>query len=421
MDRRSFLRHAVVSSLGGVSMFADPLRLSFRSARADGLPARTLVVIFQRGGCDGHNTVVPYGDDAYYAARGDSIAIPAPGSGSAREALDLDGFFAFHPSMQPLHDLYVAGRVAVLPTVHFATATGSHFENQTILESGAETALADGWLNRYLGATAGAGPIRGITMGTGIAQSLMGEAKVTALSNLAEVGYRVPAEVEGSDLARWIEGAYAFEPGMDTSANLARLLDQGRVMLEDVELLGDIDVEGYVPENGAVYPDSDFGTQLRSIAQLIKEGAGLEVAALDLGNWDFHEAEGGAEPEGNQSQALEHFTSGIGALSRDLQARLDDVMILTMTEFGRTLHVNGGNGTDHGRAGSWFVIGGGARSGVYGEWPGLAGDRLIDGRYLAYTVDYRDVFGEILRRHLRVADLATILPGHRYRPLGFIS
>ncbi len=421
MNRRSFLRRAATGAFGAAAFVGAPLHLCMRSALAAGRPAKTLVVIFQRGGCDGHNTVVPYGDGGYYAARGDSIAIPAPGSGAAREALDLDGFFGFHPSMQPLHELFVEGRVAVLPTVHFATATASHFENQTLLESGADTALADGWLNRYLAASAGAGPIRGVTMGTGIAQSLMGSAKVTAVSDLADVGYGVPAEVEGSALARWIEAAYAFDPRLDRSENLSRMLEQGRVMLEDVALLGGLDVAGYVPENGAVYPQTEYGTALRSVAQMIKEGVGLEVAAIDLGNWDFHEAEGGAEPEGNQSQALEHFTAGIGALARDLRSRLDDVMVLTMTEFGRSLDVNGGNGTDHGRAASWFVIGGGARSGVYGDWPGLGEAQLVDGRYLAHTVDFRDVFGEVLSRHLGTTDLAAILPGHQYTPIGFIG
>jgi uncharacterized protein (DUF1501 family) len=421
MNRRSFLLHAAAGSVGAASMLTDPLRLSFRTAHASGLADKTLVVIFQRGGCDGHNTVVPFGDAAYYAARGETIAIPAPGSGAAREALDLDGFFGFHPSMAPLHDLYVQGRVAVLPTVHFPTATGSHFENQSILESGAETVLADGWLNRYLAGAAGAGPIRGVTMGTGIAQSMVGDAKVTTLSDLSEVGYGVPPQVGGSVLPRWLTEAYALDPSLDRSSNLERLVAQGRVMLDDVALLGSLDVAGYVPANGAVYPDGSYGTQLRNVAQLIKEGVGLEVAAVDLGNWDFHEAEGGAEPEGNQSRALEQFTAGIGALARDLGPRLDDVIILTMTEFGRTLAVNGGNGTDHGRAASWFVVGGGARSGVYGEWPGLDEAQLIDGRFLAYTVDYRDVLSEILVQHMGVVDPAGVLPGHVRAPLGFIS
>jgi uncharacterized protein (DUF1501 family) len=421
MKRRNFLRHAMAGSLGAAALFDNPLRLSFRSANAAGVGNKTLVVIFQRGGCDGHNTIVPYGDAGYYAARGESIAIPAPGSGELHEALDLNGFFGFHPAMAPLHDLYLQGRVAAMPTVHFPTATASHFENQSILESGAEPSIGSGWLNRYLTETAGAGPIRGVTMGLGIAQSLLGDAKVTAISDLANVGFGVPEQAGQSRLAQHIESTYGFMPDLDPSPNLERLIDQGLVMLEDVELLGSIDVAGYVPENGAVYPGGPYGTQLRSVAQLIKENVGLEVVAIDLGNWDFHEAQGGAEPEGNQSMALAQFSEGIGAFARDLQSRLDDVMVLTMTEFGRSLDVNGGNGTDHGRASAWFAIGGGARSDVYGEWPGLGKNDLIEERYLQYTVDYRDILGEILTSHLGATSLAGILPGHQYSPLGFIG
>ena len=167
----------------------------------------------------------------------------------------------------------------------------------------------------------------------------------------------------------------------------------------------------YKAENGANYPRTPFGNSLLQIAQLIKAGVGLEVAFTDIGGWDTHVNEG--NQQGQLSNLLRQFSSAIAALHTDLGSRMDDVVILTMSEFGRTAKENGNRGTDHGHANAMFVIGNSVRGGkVYGDWPGLKSDQLNEGRDLALTTDFRDVFGEIATKHLGTANLKAVFPGY---------
>jgi uncharacterized protein (DUF1501 family) len=160
-----------------------------------------------------------------------------------------------------------------------------------------------------------------------------------------------------------------------------------------------------------VYPRNPFGTSLLQIAQLIKAGVGLEVAFTDIGGWDTHVNQGNSR--GQLGNLLQQFSAGIAALYQDLGQRMDDVIILTMSEFGRTVRENGNRGTDHGHANAMFVMGNSVRGGkVYGQWPGLKNDQLYEARDLALTTDFRDVFGEIATRHLGSKDPKTIFPGY---------
>jgi len=154
------------------------------------------------------------------------------------------------------------------------------------------------------------------------------------------------------------------------------------------------------------------------IAQLIKAGVGLEIAFTDIGGWDTHVNEGNSS--GQLGNLLQQFGAGISALYRDLGQQMDDVVILTMSEFGRTARENGNRGTDHGHANAMFVLGNSVRGGnVYGKWPGLKNDQLNEGRDLALTTDFRDVFGEIAARHLGAANVQSIFPGYNLTPTNF--
>jgi len=167
----------------------------------------------------------------------------------------------------------------------------------------------------------------------------------------------------------------------------------------------------YKAENGAQYPRTPFGNSLLQIAQLIKAGVGLEIAFTDIGGWDTHVNEGNAR--GQLGNLLTQFGSAITAFATDLGQRMDDVIILTMSEFGRTARENGNRGTDHGHANAMFIVGNSVRGGkVYGQWPGLKSDQLYEGRDLALTTDFRDVFGELARKHLGTSQLAPIFPGY---------
>jgi uncharacterized protein (DUF1501 family) len=168
----------------------------------------------------------------------------------------------------------------------------------------------------------------------------------------------------------------------------------------------------YAPQNGADYPRSQFGQRLAQVAQLIKSDVGLEVAFADVGGWDTHVNQGAAN--GQLATRLDEFAKSIAALVTDLGDRMDDVVIVTMSEFGRTARQNGTGGTDHGHAGSMFVIGGNvAGTQVHGRWPGLAPEQLNEGRDLALTTDFRAVFAEVAGKHLGASHLDRIFPGYQ--------
>jgi uncharacterized protein (DUF1501 family) len=240
-------------------------------------------------------------------------------------------------------------------------------------------------------------------------RALQGRAPALAVTNLADFTIRAgqySSSVQGGFEAIYDQGVADVLSGT------------GRETFEAVNFLKKVNPAQYRPENGAQYPRGPFGNSLLQIAQLIKAGVGLEVAFTESGGWDTHVNQGGAR--GQLALRLQEFGAGLGALVRDLGARMDDVVILTMSEFGRTARENGNRGTDHGHANAMFVIGNGVRGGkVYGEWPGLKSDQLHEGRDLALTTDFRDVLGELARKHLGSSDLQTIFPGYAASATGF--
>ena len=196
----------------------------------------------------------------------------------------------------------------------------------------------------------------------------------------------------------------------------------GSEAFDAVRMLKFADPSKYQPEHGAEYPRSAFGEALRQIAQLVKANVGLEVAFAEAGGWDTHVNQGSSV--GQLAGRLDDFSRGIAALARDLGDGMDDVIIVTMSEFGRAVAENGNRGTDHGHGNAMMIIGGqNVRGGkVYGRWPGLAREQRYDGRDLAVTTDFRSVFAEIVRGHLGVADSASIFPGFdRPQRLGFLG
>lgn len=413
MNRREFLRRFMVGSLTTTAFLSGaPLCLNLRAA--SGTSGKTLVVIFQRGGCDGLNTVVPYGESEYYNLR-PTIAVPPPGQGGA---LDLDGFFGLHPSLAPLHTIYQEETMAVLPAVHYADASRSHFSSEYYIESGSPYGTTDGWLNRHLTSMPAEGSFRAVAFRNGLPHAFRGEANVSTFTDLDDLGLEGPKSVAADFAARMRR---IFSQSIDAGdVNRAALHVSGQTILNNIDSLSEIDTANYQPENGAVYPENSYGRQLRQTAQLIKEEAGLELVTIDHPSWDTHSHQGGAEADGAQSRKHQNFAQGINALYTDLGSRMDDVLILTMTEFGRTAQENASAGTDHGHAGAWFVIGGQVNGGIFGSWPGLSPSQLYLGRYLDHTIDFRDVMAEVLVGHLGNKDLETVLPGHTRTPIGFL-
>lgn len=412
MQRRVFVRDGALAlvTLGLSPSFLR--RATFGAELRGARKGKVLICLFQRGAADGLSMVVPHGDAAYYAAR-PTIAIPRPRSGATDAAIDLDGFFGLHPALQPLERLYREGLLAPIHAVGSPSATRSHFDAQDYMESGTpdRKSTGDGWLNRYLAvkgtcqecASAEASPFRAVAMTPQTPRILEGPAAAVAMNSLGEFTVR-----GAGNSADRLEALYRTG-----EADLVH--GAGRDMFEAVRLLQSANPQRYQPENGADYPRSPFGQRLREIAQLIKSGVGVEVAFADVGGWDTHVNQGAST--GQLAARLTDFSRSIAALVTDLGDRMNDVVILSMSEFGRMVRQNGNGGTDHGHAGAMFVIGGGVKGGkVHGTWPGLAREQLYEGRDLALTTDFRAVFADILTKHLGALTLDPVFPGYTGKP-----
>ena len=406
-SRRVFLKNGAFAfvSLGFAPSFMA------RTAVAASGRSKQLIAIFQRGAVDGLSVVVPYGESDYYRAR-PSIAIPRPNSGDGA-AIDLDGFFGFNPRLQPLKPLWDSKQLAVVHACGSPDSTRSHFDAQDYMESATPgvKSTSDGWLNRYLQAQQAehTTPFRAVALTSQLPRMLQGTAPALAVSQLAQFGIRAGQSSEAVGAS--FEAEYA-------AAADAVLNGTGRDAFNAIKMLKTADPSKYEAANGADYPRSPFGQSLRQIAQLTKANVGLEVAFADVGGWDTHVNQGSGQ--GQLAGRLDDFSRSIAALVRDLGDRMADTVVLTMSEFGRAVNENGNRGTDHGHGNAMIAIGGGIRGGrVYGKWPGLAANQRYEGRDLAVTTDFRDVFGEIVVRHLGVADPKPIFPGYASSPSKF--
>lgn len=408
LTRRVFLKNG---SLALVSLGFTPAFIA-RTAQAATARQKILVSVFQRGAVDGLNMIVPFGERAYYQKR-PSIAIAKPGD--AEGAIDLDGFFGLHPRMGGLEPLFDRGELAIVHACGSHDETRSHFDAQDYMESGTPgvKSTRDGWLNRYLHAKEHeqASPFRAVALAPQLPRTLQGTAPALAIGQLSQFGVRAGAATDM--LSSSFEAQYA-------GAADSVLQPTGQEAFHAVRLMGAADPARYAPDHGAEYPRSGFGEAMKQIAQIIKSDLGLEVAFAELGQWDHHANEGGAT--GQIANRLDDFATGLAAFSRDLGDRMADVVVVTMSEFGRTVQENGSRGTDHGHGNAMLILGGPVKGGhVYGKWPGLAQDQLWQGRDLAVTTDFRDVFAELVTGHLGAKDISKIFPGHVYgRRLGLL-
>jgi uncharacterized protein (DUF1501 family) len=399
ISRRIFLKNG---GLALVSLGFAPEFLA-RTVAAANSRRRVLVTIFQRGAVDGLNMIVPFGERDYYSAR-PSIAIARPGSG-ADATLDLDGFFGLHPRMASLKAFFDARDMAIVHACGSHDETRSHFDAQDYMETATPgvKSTPSGWLNRYLHAKEHekATPFRAVALAPQLPRALQGLAPALAIGQIGQFGIRAGQATE------MVQSS--FESEYAAAANSV-LHKTGREAFDAIKMLKDADPSKYAPENGAEYPRTGYGDALKQIAQLIKADVGLEVAFAESGNWDHHVNEGAAM--GQLANRLDDFSRGIAALVRDLGPRMADVVILTMSEFGRAVAENGNRGTDHGHGNAMMIIGGGVRGGkVYGRWPGLARDQRYEGRDLAITTDFRAVFTEVVSGHLGLRDSRNVFPG----------
>lgn len=409
-SRRVFVRR------GGLALLALGFAPSFvaRLAAESADRRKLLIVVFQRGAVDGLNMVVPHGESEYYRAR-PSIAIARPGS--ADGAIDLDGFFGLHPRMSPLKPLWDRGELAIVHASGSHDTTRSHFDAQDFMESATPgvKSTRDGWLNRYLSGSAksktGSGrreqignPLRGIALTKQMPRSLQGAAPALAIGGAEDF---TVADMSARTSFEELYAAAEQDQALRSTAGDA---------FDAMKTIAKKTAGTYRPANGASYPCSPFGQAMQEIARLAKSDVGLEIAFAESTNWDHHVNEGAAT--GQIANRLDDFSRGIAALALDLGERMADTVILTMSEFGRAVAENGSRGTDHGHGNAMFLIGGGVKGGkVYGKWPGLREADRHEGRDLAVTTDFREVFGEAVVKHLH-ADAATagrVFPGYQLR------
>jgi len=412
-SRRYFMKQGGVAMVG---LSAMPAFLQRAIAATPASGKKQLVVLFQRGAADGLNIVVPFGEPNYYRLR-PSIAIPEPKRATADCAVDLDGFFGLDPSLASLAPLFRSNELAIVHAAGSPDPTRSHFDAQDFMESGTPglKATEDGWLNRALEtmpvSEEKVSPFRAVAMGANLPRMLRGSAPAIALPDVRQ--FKVMAQ--NNNMNQLAEGG--FEAMYAQTVDHA-LRGTGTETFEAIDLLRKADPGKYQPENGADYGKSRLGQSLQQIGQLLKADIGTEVLFVDCGGWDNHVNEGGAQ--GQLSNLLKDLGQGMAAFRQDMGDRMQNIVFVTMSEFGRTAKENGSRGTDHGHANCMFVMGGDVKGGkVYGRWPGLNEGQLNEGRDLALTTDFRSVLGEILRKHNGVKDLAPVFPGFDNDPRKF--
>lgn len=372
--------------------------------------APTLVVIFLRGGADGLHFVVPHADDAYYELRG-PLAVPRPGETGG--AVDLGGGFGLHPSCAALAPLFESGVATAVHALGHPDNSRSHFVEQDRWELAHPGAELDtpGWLGRVLLARKPQGPIRAMALGDSVPLGLRGPVTALALPGLEGVG--VPGE--GATLDATVKALERAYGGRRRDA-LAR---GGRSTLEALERLAEVASDPFEPRGD--YPDGTFGSRMREAARLVRSGLGIEIIEVDLNGFDTHRGQANAwNGLGNQ------LARGIAAFAKDVDERMDDVLVMTVSEFGRTARVNGTGGTDHGGGSASLLVGGavrakdGAPRGVLGDWPGLGKDALHQNRDLKITTDVRDVYAEVCERFLGIERTEAVLPGWTATPRGVL-
>lgn len=417
VSRRRFLRWGA----GAVAAAALPGWLPRVAYASDGGDSErdVLVQIFLRGGSDALTLCVPYLEPRYYALR-PTIAIAPPDAPGPNKVTDLDGRFGFPPAFAPLLESWQAGDLAVVHACGLDNPTRSHFDAMRFVETGVDGAAPDlttGWLGRHLQMTAPTVPdavLRAVGIGYGLQRTLGGAPRAMPMVDPAAFDFAGdPSSAPARRAAITAMYQDVAEPLRSATANTFRTID----------LLDQIDVGGYVPADGARYPEDDLGQALRSTAALVKAQVGVEAVAIDVGGWDTHDLQGPVD--GGMAVVMASLAGGMAAFHADLFSNgPGNVTMVVLSEFGRNVFENGSAGTDHGHGGLMMVLGDHVEGGrVHGTWPGLGDGQLYEDQDLAITTDYRDVLSEVLGKRLGNADPGTVFgdPTYTPRPVGVIA
>ncbi len=431
LNRRDFLRMNMAAGTAGFAL-TQPFLFHRQLLAANGVNTgnKRMIFIFQRGGNDGVNTVIPRGDREYNRANRPTLYIPKA------DALDLgNGFAQAHPRLEPMMELYRdAGQLAMIHRVGYAKQSRSHFDSQNFWEHGVpgDSEMKEGMFFRQLVETLDLRNPKNNFVAASVSSSqllaLRGEnpfpsfkaARRFRLQGNEALAKKTlgQAGTAGKPVPRGLIGLYeADAAGMSArTPNLYTELVQntGQALGATLKKVQDAARNAYEPVAGATYPNGEFGNKLKEAAMLIKR-TDVKILGLNIGGWDTHADQGQAN--GAHGNLLGQLAQGFQALHRDLEKEWDDLIVVTMTEFGRTSKENGGKGTDHAESSVMFVAGGGVKGGVYNcdadRWK--SGDLFSEkGRYLARKTDFRAVFGEIFLKHFGDdrALLDKVVPGY---------
>lgn len=374
-----------------------------------------LVVIFLRGGFDGLSLVAPTDDRSYVAARGGDLRVANRGDhaglplNNALAPLD----FRLHPKAAPLRELYDSKALAIVHACGLTNGTRSHFDAMDLMERGtpdhSQKSLSSGWLTRHLTTTRPDGVFPAVGIG-GIPDSLLGSTQAVGMSDVGSFGLWADAGVETALRRIYSDGSALHVAGSTTLRALEVLAKKMPVDQAGNAL-------PYLPEKGVAYPATGLSASLQAVAQLIKMDLGLQVATLDYGGWDTHQAQASIFPS-----LVEELSAALAAFYNDLPRHRNRLTVVVMSEFGRRLKPNESGGTDHGHGNVMLVLGGNVNGGrMYGAWPGLATEQLDNGVDLAVTTDYRTVLSEIVVRRLANPEIGKVFPGYgAYKPLSLV-
>ncbi|MBU1189274.1 MAG: DUF1501 domain-containing protein [Gammaproteobacteria bacterium] len=435
-QRRNFLRNTAIAG-GAIGIGALPCGVSFAMG-SDSINKNIFVYIFLRGGPDWLSIIAPKFDNDhhqnYIDLRQNGVFVPDANLLSLTS--DVHGLWGINERGAAFKDLFDNGDLAVIRATGLPFVNRSHFEAERFIELGTpgERFTTDGWLARHFQSAInlpGSMQVPLMTAESNVSFSLLGEPSVLALGNPGSF------DLEG--------GNGNFEEELEVA--LGEIYSQGNSdievagaqAIESLQIVEQVFAGDYIPDNGAVYPDDDIGDELLNIARLIKSGVGLRLAQADKGGWDTHGNQGNLN--GQFGDRLQDVAEAVRALLLDLDVPTgegdswkDRTVVMLQGEFGRRVFDNADNGTDHGSGADILVAGGPVNGGqFYGNFLGLSPPDLFQNADVKTTTDYRNVFAEVLVRHLGNPELGTILPGFNdqgqaddeiplgYTPLGFVN
>jgi uncharacterized protein (DUF1501 family) len=415
-SRRGFIKAGGLAlfgiGFGGIPAFVAEAAASVKQQSLY-MKKKVLVCIFQRGAMDGLMAVTPF-EDQYLKEARPTLFMSAAKDSKTTSLIDLDGRFGLHPAMSAFEPLFREKRLAVVHGIGSPNNSRSHFDAQDYMESGTpfSKGTPSGWLNRAVGLLGhDATPFQAVSLTSSMPRSFYGDNATVSINNLQDFAIQIKGNQAGANMA-----AKSFEDLYDqTSSGL--LKDTGKESFDAVKMLQKTNVKNYVPSNNVVYPNTALGNSLKQIAQLIKMDVGIEIAFAESGGWDTHFNQG--TDTGVFARNVTDLSNSITAFWTDISAKQDDVTLMTMTEFGRTVKQNGTGGTDHGRASCNFILGNDVNGGiVHGNIKPLAIDNLEDGRDLAVSTDFRSVFSEVADRHLKISNDTVLFPDWKGNKIG---